>query len=149
LIGKKVEWQTSRSVFDDFGISKEYSSDQVDFTNCLNILDSIYHKKNRPLIIANFTDLPFEGYVPSQRVKGLPLWPDNDVLLFKREQEKYLELLDNVKFDIIFITILDFSGYYFTNYVFTERALQNYTEIYRFGLKKYEGERSISIMIPK
>ena len=99
--------------------------------------------------MANFTDLPFETHVPSQRVKGLPLWPDNDVLLFKREKKIYLDLLDKSKFDVIFNFNLDFSGYYFINYEFIERANINYIQLYKFSLKKYGGTRSISLLLPK
>jgi hypothetical protein len=147
LKGEKVKAETTTSVFKDFGISVEFEENQKDFIYCLNVLDSLYKIKKRPLVMANFTDLPFETHVPSQRVKGLPLWPDNDVLLFDREKKMYLKLLEESKFDIIFIYNIEYSGYYFTNYVFQEKSRQNYHHIYKFNLKKYEGKRSISVML--
>jgi hypothetical protein len=148
--GKEVKRETGPSVFKYYGISENYIANKKDFNYCLKILDSIYNINKKPLVIANFTDLPIEGVVPYSRIKGLPLWPDNDVLLLEREQKMYLNLLRHKKFDIIFNLKINFSGYNFINNAFENEAKSNYFEVYLFDLVKYyPGKRSISILIKK
>ncbi|MDI1235276.1 MAG: hypothetical protein PSX81_13425 [bacterium] len=140
---------TEKSRFSAMGISRNYKSNGADFQFCKDIIDSIYRVKKEPLCIANFTSMPFEMEVPTRRIKGLPLWPDNNVLLFKKEQQLYLNLLEKGEFDLIFILELDFKGSQFTNHEFKNKALENYRLLTSFLLLKYKGERRLLTMIKK
>ena len=147
LLGTKA--MTEKSRFKALGISRNYKTNGDDFQYCINLLDSVYKVKKAPLFIANFTSLPVEMQVPSKRISGLPLWPDNNVLLFNREKKRYLNLLEKKQFDLIFILELDFSGYNFTNKVFKEEAFENYKIAKRFGLTYYNGSRQIVVLEKK
>ena len=85
--------------------------------------------------------------VPSKRIKGLPLWPDNNVLLYDKEKKRYLELVKNKVFDAIFIMELNFEGYQFTNHEFKFCAMENYRLVKTFPIARYNNERRISVFI--
>lgn len=140
---------TEKSRFKSLGISRNYKTNGPDFQYCINLVDSIYKLKKAPLYIANFTSLPLEMEVPTKRVKGLPLWPDNNVLLFDKEKQLYLKLLEQKQFDIIFILELDFGGYNFTNKEFKLDALENYKIVKQFGLTFYNDSRHILVLLKK
>ena len=147
LLGTKA--MTEKSRFKAMGISRNYKSNGADFQYCINLIDAVYKVKKAPLCIANFTSLPVEMEVPTRRIKGLPLWPDNNVLLFEKEKQLYLNLLEKKQFDLIFILELDFSGYNFTNKEFKEEAFENYKIAKRFGLTYYNDSRQIVVLEKK
>lgn len=147
LLGTKT--LTEKSRFKSMGISRNYKANGADFQYCINLIDSLYKKKKSPLYIANFTSLPFEMEAPTIRIKGLPLWPDNNVLLFEREKQLYLNLLDKKQFDLIFILELNFGGSEFTNNEFKNKALENYKLLTSFLISKYKDERRLVTLIKK
>lgn len=147
LLGTKALTEPSR--FKTMGISRNYKANGSDFQFCIDLIDSVYRVKRAPLYIANFTPLPFEMEVPTKRVKGLPLWPDNNVLLFEKEKQLYLSLLEKKQFDLIFILELDFGGSQFTNNDFKNKALENYKIVGQFGLTYYNDSRQILVLRKK
>lgn len=147
LLGTKTMTEPSR--FKSMGISRNYKANGADFQFCIDLVDSIYTEKRAPLCIANFTSMPIEMEVPTKRVKGLPLWPDNNVLLFEKEKQLYLNLLEEKKFDLIFLLELDFKGYNFTNNEFKQKAFENYETIKQFGLSYYDDQRQILVLQKK
>ncbi|MES2618324.1 MAG: hypothetical protein V4613_10615 [Bacteroidota bacterium] len=141
--------ETDQTNFKVAGVNRNYKENSGDFKYCQLLLDSLYKAKKAPLTMVNFTDLPLEMEVPSQRINGLPLWPDNNVLLFDNEKKRYLELVNQQQFDVIFILELEFEGSYFTNHDFKNAVLNQCQFIKTFPIAKYDNKRHISIFIRK
>lgn len=132
-----------------YGISYCNKHDDSSIKVCNGMLYELYQQKKSPLIMANFTDVPFDVEVPAITPKGFPLWQDNDVILFENEKRKYLEALRNKEFDVIFVFRLDFGCYRFTNYEFLKEAQNNYDIVQDFKLDKYLNNRGITMLVKR
>ncbi len=138
------------SCFKALGSTKVKKDDNSNYFKIKLRLNSLSNEFNRKIVLFNATSMPFHEEAFTTTPRKLPLWFDEDVILYPKEKELISRMISKGELDAVIVEhVPGFSGYKWYDTFLTERLNKKYILCEKFFLVKYQKNRFINFWISK